>query len=141
MELTTLYFPPNVPRSPILPDFHRTARNSLTPKSGSTIPFSDCPTISPRAFTDVAMLQLLSPASAPKSVTLPACHLNAWKMNGTMPSTPPQTPVLLSGVNGMEVADEPTATPLAFIWLGAPSAAGLLIKLAGPPKVPRSMSL
>ena len=87
-----------------------------------------------------ALLQLFACGGrAPRSVVTSCCDLKAWKTNGTVPSSPPQTKKLLLDVVGMDVAEAPAAMP-------RPLSSGLtlnggLMKLAGPPKVPMSTSL
>src|SRR5262249_15205109 len=95
----------------ISPFLQRTARAWLIPKSGSTLPFSEIPTISPLAFTQVGSLQLLlCGGKAPRSLTVPF-HSKACVMNGMTPSIPPQMNGWLVGEVGVEVADQPTVTP------------------------------
>src|SRR6266849_7711857 len=107
---------------------------------GSTIPFSEVPTISPRALTEPASLQFCSAGgSATKSVTMPFCHPNAWKTLGTRPSGPPQTPPLLVEVVGAGVAEPPTVVP--WLFRAGTELNTELTKLMGPPNVHVSMSL
>jgi hypothetical protein len=97
------------------------------PVSGSVAPFSEYPMISPRAFIEVATLQLSGPGSVPKSVTTPSCHLNAWNTKGTAPRNPSQMETLVFGGLGMAVAEAPTVAPRLFIWLEAPCDAAELM--------------
>src|SRR5437667_259390 len=103
---------PQVPRSKIGPSFQTTARSSVDPESGSITPFSDRPVICPLALMEPALLKVSAAGeSAPRSVKTPFCNLNAWKMNGSKPSRPPQPKGLQVAGAGTDVAADPTVVP------------------------------
>src|ERR1700757_3307307 len=136
IEDAELWFPPKVPRSTMFPSFHITARVSITPKSESITPVSDCPAISPLSLIPEALLQFWSDGgSEPRSVIWRLCRRSAWL---TFDPGKHRTPLLFGG-RGTAVCPVATVSPLLLMY-GAPFPDGL-IKPWGPPKVPKSMSL
>src|SRR5215472_2820660 len=90
IDAAPLKVPPKVPRFVILPSRHNTARPSGAFRLGSNLPFVDVPATSPRSLIPKAVLQLLSEGhNAPRSISLPRCHLNAWLAVGPGKQTNP----------------------------------------------------